>query len=119
VLNCGRVRVRAFAVRAHAYCEVNRKLNYAVESSTHETSRFDLLGLGQAMCDFSGAVAPDFLVSKNLSPGGRRYANRVVRKPHFFDESLLSCQVGAGISVDGDWFVLDYPVPQPQASVFE
>ena len=33
---------------------------------------YDVVGLGQAMCDFSGMVAQDFLQSRQLQLGGRR-----------------------------------------------
>jgi hypothetical protein len=36
-------------------------------------SSYDVVGLGQAMCDFSGMVGTDFLNDKMVPRGGRRY----------------------------------------------
>ena len=39
---------------------------------------FDIIGLGQAMVDFSGVVDDDFLEKKQLPKGGRRYFSHAV-----------------------------------------
>lgn len=42
---------------------------------THSDNKgWDILGLGQAMVDFSAAVDDDFLVDLGLKKGGRRSA---------------------------------------------
>jgi hypothetical protein len=81
VPKCGRAGLRSFAVRAHIDSQASTRL---LECSTNVSARYDLLGLGQAMCDFSGVVTPDFLASKNLAPGGRRCANCPVSMPRTF-----------------------------------
>ena len=69
---CRALKARARLTRLQARCVAQPSLDGPSTSAPHEPPVWDIVGLGQAMVDFSAAVNDSFLDGLGMEKGSRR-----------------------------------------------